>query len=576
MEGDRLCDWPVPAIGVVLNATYQNSYVCLPFSPITYFHCLYFPSTLACSHRPQARELESAGCSHFLWTGAAVDRTAMDDREESERREGERAWTGARQNPATDRWPGDVRVPESVVDADPSLPQSSPQLGLAESPHPCPAAHIAPPQVPLSPSSSRPSSPSALNITRSDTPPDVALDREQRPVHDAGCPSNADSTSTASASHILSLSNSGSLAPTPPTSTSSSNTLAHNTPSYSQSTAAPRSNPALPYSTMSASSSARTLDTPDALDTPGDDDGRIFDPMQTYGPLLQCAACDPPSLYVAPITLHCGHTVCARHVRTDPADEPPPPSPPTPSPSALSRLLPAVIRARQSATTSTAGAGASAADPSSNPVVPTCPIPICRQLTRPSVPQINIPPESTVAYYPPIVNTPTNTDPPARITIANPRVDVSVGRVLALLDRAERENVAEEDEGRGTRAPVDGDTDGEDSVEEGEENTTPTVNPSSLPSSSSGAGPSNIRRPHRSNHDRPRKRQRRGEPSNVQSHPDRLNDTPDERRRPWCSRQEEHTERFNKELVESLTCEICFMLLYQPVTTPCQHVRAFL
>lgn len=482
----------------------------------------------------------------------------MDDREESERREGERAWTGASQETATDRWPGDVRVPESVADADPS------QLGLAESPHPCPA----PPQVPLSPSSSRPSSPSALNITRSDTAPDAALHREQHPVHDAGRASNADSTSTASPSHILSLSSSGALAPTPPT--SSSNALA---------TSAPTTTTALPYSTMSASSSAHTLDTPDALDTPGDDDGRIFDPMQTYGPLLQCAACDPPSLFVAPITLHCGHTVCARHVRTDPADEPPPPpSPPTPSSSALSRLLPAVIRARQSATTSTAGAGANAADPSSIPVVPTCPIPICRQVTRPSVPQINIPPESTVAYYPPIVNTPTNTDPPARITIANPRVDVSVGRVLALLDRAEREswNVAEEDDGRGTRAPVDGDTDGEDSVEEGEENTTPTVNPSSLPSSSSGAGPSNIRRPHRSNHDRPRKRQRRGELSNVQSPPDRLNDTPDERRRPWCSRQEEHTERFNKELVESLTCEICFMLLYQPVTTPCQHVRAFL
>lgn len=454
-------------------------------------------------------------------------------------------------------------MPESV-DADPSLPQPSPQLGLAESPHPCPA----PPQVPLLPSSSRPSSPFALNITRSDTAPDAALHREQHPDHDAGRASNADSTSTASPSHILSLSSSGALAPTPPT--SSSNTLA---------TSASTTTPALPYSTMSASSSARTLDTPDALDTPGDDDGRIFDPMQTYGPLLQCAACDPPSLFVAPITLHCGHTVCARHVRTDPADEPPPPpSPPTPSSSALSRLLPAVIRARQSATTSTAGAGANAADPSSIPVVPTCPIPICRQVTRPSVPQINIPPESTVAYYPPIVNTPTNTDPPARITIANPRVDVSVGRVLALLDRAEREswNVAEEAEGRGTRAPVDGDTDGEDSVEEGEENTTPTVNPSSLPSSSSGAGPSNIRRPHRSNHDRPRKRQRRGEPSNVQSPPDRLNDTPDERRRPWCSRQEERAERFNKELVDSLTCEICFMLLYQPVTTPCQHVRAFL
>jgi hypothetical protein len=29
---------------------------------------------------------------------------------------------------------------------------------------------------------------------------------------------------------------------------------------------------------------------------------------------------------------------------------------------------------------------------------------------------------------------------------------------------------------------------------------------------------------------------------------------------------------FEKEMLSELTCEICFMLLYQPVTTPCQHV----
>ncbi|KAI0068857.1 hypothetical protein BV25DRAFT_1792197 [Artomyces pyxidatus] len=29
--------------------------------------------------------------------------------------------------------------------------------------------------------------------------------------------------------------------------------------------------------------------------------------------------------------------------------------------------------------------------------------------------------------------------------------------------------------------------------------------------------------------------------------------------------------RFEKELLSELTCEICFMLLYQPITTPCQH-----
>lgn len=31
--------------------------------------------------------------------------------------------------------------------------------------------------------------------------------------------------------------------------------------------------------------------------------------------------------------------------------------------------------------------------------------------------------------------------------------------------------------------------------------------------------------------------------------------------------------RFQKNLLAELTCEICFVLLYQPITTPCQHVR---
>jgi hypothetical protein len=30
---------------------------------------------------------------------------------------------------------------------------------------------------------------------------------------------------------------------------------------------------------------------------------------------------------------------------------------------------------------------------------------------------------------------------------------------------------------------------------------------------------------------------------------------------------------FQKDLLAELTCEICFVLLYQPITTPCQHVR---
>jgi hypothetical protein len=31
-------------------------------------------------------------------------------------------------------------------------------------------------------------------------------------------------------------------------------------------------------------------------------------------------------------------------------------------------------------------------------------------------------------------------------------------------------------------------------------------------------------------------------------------------------------DHFEKEVLTELTCEICFNLLYQPVTSPCQHV----
>jgi hypothetical protein len=33
--------------------------------------------------------------------------------------------------------------------------------------------------------------------------------------------------------------------------------------------------------------------------------------------------------------------------------------------------------------------------------------------------------------------------------------------------------------------------------------------------------------------------------------------------------------QFEKVLLTELSCEICFMLFYQPVTTPCQHVGTF-
>ena len=206
-----------------------------------------------------------------------------------------------------------------------------------------------------------------------------------------------------------------------------------------------------------------------------------------------------------------------------------------------------------------------------------------------------------------------------RVTVRDPRVDVSVSRVLALLEKTELER-RQNEEGGGTggdgarRAPVDEDTDEEEEEEEAEaivdeeggrlerdesvdldqtggqsvsrihdndnrlrRRTPPdSSSASSLPPSSAGAGPSHTRRANRSRHTRPRKRLRSGEPSNAPLPSDSTYTHPSDgyghRRHFRCSREEERAERFQKDLVESLTCEICFMLLYQPVTTPCQHV----
>jgi hypothetical protein len=53
-----------------------------------------------------------------------------------------------------------------------------------------------------------------------------------------------------------------------------------------------------------------------------------------------------------------------------------------------------------------------------------------------------------------------------------------------------------------------------------------------------------------------------------QAHPDAPLDIPQMRDPPLNT-----LARFEKELLTELTCEICFTLFYQPVTTPCQHVR---
>ena len=159
-----------------------------------------------------------------------------------------------------------------------------------------------------------------------------------------------------------------------------------------------------------------------------------------YLSLLVCPVCDPPGLFVSPTTLHCGHTVCASHLLPD--------------------------------------------DP------PLCPLPTCHS----QLPQINLP--SHVSFFP------APPDPVQNRAPAQPRVDITITKIISLLRRAQAWL---------------GDPD------------------ASSPASTL----------------RPRKRRKMSD---------------------WRPTADAWQGRFEKDLLSEVTCEICFMLLYHPVTTPCQHV----
>lgn len=77
-------------------------------------------------------------------------------------------------------------------------------------------------------------------------------------------------------------------------------------------------------------------------------------------------------------------------------------------------------------------------------------------------------------------------------------------------------------------------------------------------------------------HDRPRKRRRYHDDSNDDDLLTHLRTQSDYQQRvpadqPLPSSLSQYS--FEKDLLLELTCEICFMLFYEPITTPCQHVR---
>ena len=172
----------------------------------------------------------------------------------------------------------------------------------------------------------------------------------------------------------------------------------------------------------------------------------------------------------------------------------------------------------------------------------SCPVPACSD--RPSSPtQPPIPPESRVRYTPAPNLQPIEPNEESR-------TDITLSKVIALVCAPER---GQEDPPR--PPPPDPDTDSDDDL------------------------PISTARQRRDSSPRPRKRHKARHADSDDEEPDLLSHLraaaaherlvpPDEPLDPPPS--DAHTE-FDKKLLEELTCHICYVLFYRPVTTPCQH-----
>ena len=171
----------------------------------------------------------------------------------------------------------------------------------------------------------------------------------------------------------------------------------------------------------------------------------------------------------------------------------------------------------------------------------SCPVPACSE--RPSAGP-RIPSQSRVRYTPaqnPIVPTP--------VTIPDHRSDVVLNKIIILVDRALQDSPPQ----------THLDSDDDDS--------------SSASSRDSSHRPRKRHKQHHHDDDEPDllshlrsvAAQERTIPPDVPLIP--LDHPPP----PDPALQE-----FDKKLLDELTCHICYVLFYQPVTTPCQHVRTLL
>ncbi|KIJ70544.1 hypothetical protein HYDPIDRAFT_105286 [Hydnomerulius pinastri MD-312] len=178
----------------------------------------------------------------------------------------------------------------------------------------------------------------------------------------------------------------------------------------------------------------------------------------------------------------------------------------------------------------------------------TCPIPSCSTAQSQGFAP-NIPSSSRVAFYP----APSDSDEDTAPQLLQHRVDVRVNNIVDLLNNAMKDTEEQPDDFVGTYEDSDTDSDSGHTCQA--EASASNTRPPSPTSSQRPASPSSPR---------PRKRHRKqlDTPST---------DLPSASTAPHVPPHSNTVDDFEKTLATELTCEICFMLLNQPVTTPCQH-----
>jgi hypothetical protein len=250
-------------------------------------------------------------------------------------------------------------------------------------------------------------------------------------------------------------------------------------------------------------------------------------PSHTMAPLvlpLRCPLCPSHSTLTAPVTLYCGHTVCAKHV-SSPAHRPSS----SPQPHIHLRLTP-------------------------------CPLQGCTASPT-SPPALNIPPSSPVTIFPAVGHQPDH-DASAFATIPGSRIDVTVNNLATIIHRYDqqpqahsRQHLPGADSGSGS----DSETDEEILDTRASSPTQPFIAASSA---NTGEAPSSI--PRQISSDASQQR-----PARMSARKRRRKRLPPPRR---LDAPAQSADQFEKELMAELSCEICLTLYYQPITSPCQHV----